>query len=154
MLAGIVDGDLGQFVLDLVDDAAGAEDADASGFGVDLDVDVLVAGDAAIGRLDAVLDGPDQLLTGDLLLGVELEEGAHEVSTHDRLLFCARCQITAGPKKRRGGHPRHGAAVQLREVYTRMRGRLKRRWRTGNARGGDHFIGDSNSSASRTAKNW
>src|SRR5688572_23098810 len=36
------------------------------------------------------------------------------------------CQITAGPKKRRGGHPRHGAAVQLRRVYTRTRGRLKR----------------------------
>ena len=114
VLAGVVDGDLGQLVLDLVDDAAGAEDADATGLGVDLNVDVLVSGDAPIGRLDAVLDGPDQLLTGDLLLRVELEEGAHEVSTHDRLLFCARCQATAGPKKRRGGHPRHGAAVQLR----------------------------------------
>src|SRR6476661_8584150 len=30
---------------------------------------------------------------------------------------------TAGPKKRRGGHPRHGAAVQLGAVYTRMGGR-------------------------------
>ena len=83
------------------------------GIGIDPDVDVLVAGDTAIGRLDAVLDGPDQLLTRDLLLRVELEEGAHEVSTHDRLLFCGGCRITTGPKKRRGGHPRHGAAVQL-----------------------------------------
>ena len=89
VLARLVDRDLGHLVLDLVDDAAGAIDADATGFGVDLDVDVLVAGDAAIRRLDAVFDGPDQLLTGDLLLRVELEEGAHEVSTHDRLLFCA-----------------------------------------------------------------
>ena len=42
--AGLVDGELGQRVLDLVDDAARAEDADLAGLGVDPDVDVLVAG--------------------------------------------------------------------------------------------------------------
>ena len=68
-----------------VDDAAGAEDADLAGLGVDPDVDVLVAGDAPVGGLDAVLDRPDELLAGDLLLGVELEEGTDEVSTHDGL---------------------------------------------------------------------
>ena len=81
----LVDRHLGELVLDLVDDAAGAVDPDLAGLGVDPDVDVLVAGDAAIGGLDAVLDGADQLLAGDLLLGVELEEGTDEVSTHDGL---------------------------------------------------------------------
>ena len=68
-----------------LDDAARAEDADLARLGIDPDVDVLVAGDAPIGRLDAVLDGPDQLLARDLLLGVELQEGTDEVTTHDRL---------------------------------------------------------------------
>ena len=115
----VLDGDLGQLVLDLLDDETGAEDADATGVGVDPDVDVLVAGDAAIRRLDAVLDGPDQLLTGDLLLRVELEEGAHEVSTHDRLLYCARCQITAGPKKNVGVTHVTERPFSCAEVYTR-----------------------------------
>ena len=86
----LVDGHLGELVLDLVDDAARAEDADLAGLGVDPDVDVLVAGDAPVGRLDAVLDGADQLLAGDLLLGVELEEGTDEVSTHDGLRSLCR----------------------------------------------------------------
>src|SRR5216117_3591495 len=34
----------------------------------------------------------------------------------DRLLS-RRCQATAGPIKKRGGHPRHGAAVQFARVY-------------------------------------
>ena len=80
---GLLDGHLGQFVLDLVDDATRPIDADLARLGVDPDVDVLVAGDAPVGRLDAVLDRPDELLAGDLLLGVELEEGTNEVSTHD-----------------------------------------------------------------------
>ena len=50
--------------------------------GVDPDVDVLLAGHAAVGGLDAVLDGPDELLPGDLLLGVQLEEGTDEIPTH------------------------------------------------------------------------
>ena len=113
MLARLVDRDLGHLILDLVDDAASAIDADATGLGVDPDVDVLVAGDAAIGRLDAVLDGPDQLLTGDLLLRVELEEGAHEVSTHDRLLFCARMPNHGRSEKKTRGSPtsRSGRSV-------------------------------------------
>ena len=82
---GLLDGHLGQLVLDLVDDATRPIDADLAGLGVDPDVDVLVAGDAPVGRLDAVLDRPDELLAGDLLLGIELEEGTDEVSTHDGL---------------------------------------------------------------------
>ena len=81
----LVDGDLGELVLDLLDDAAGAVDADLAGLGVDADVDVLVTGDAPVGGLDAVLDGADELFAGDLLLGVQLQEGADEVSTHDGL---------------------------------------------------------------------
>jgi hypothetical protein len=77
---------LGELVLDLVDDAPGTEHADLAGLGVDPDMDVLVARDAPVGRLDAVLDGTDQLLPGDLLLGVQLQEGTDEVSTHDDLL--------------------------------------------------------------------
>ena len=60
--ARLVEGELDERVLDLVDDGPGAEDADLAGLGVDPDVDVLVAGDAPIGGLDAVLDRVDQLL--------------------------------------------------------------------------------------------
>ena len=73
-------------ILDLADDAAGPEDADLAGLRVDPDVDVLVAPDAAVGRLDRLLHRPDQLLARDLLLGVQLEEGADEIATHHRLL--------------------------------------------------------------------
>ena len=108
---GLLDGHLGELVLDLVDDATRAEDADLAGLGVDPDVDVLVTSDTPIGGLDAVLDGSDELLSRDLLLGVELEEGTDEVSTHDGLRSLCRC--LAALKKKRGGHPRRGAAVQL-----------------------------------------
>ena len=68
----------------------------------------------------------DQLLPRDLLLGVELEEGTDEVATHDASVRCCDCSGGADIKKR-GGHPRHGAAVQLRRNYTPgMGGRLKR----------------------------
>src|SRR6185503_1586425 len=86
-LAGIFDDDLRQLVLDLLDDEPGAKDPDSAGLRVDADVDVLVARDAAIGGLDAVLHRSDELFTRDLLLGVQLKEGANEVSTHDRLLL-------------------------------------------------------------------
>ena len=85
-LAGVLDGDLGQFVLDLFDDQAGAVDADAAGLGIDLHMDVLVPSHATIRGLDPVLHRPDELFARDLLLRVQLKEGAHEVSTHDRLL--------------------------------------------------------------------
>ena len=78
----------------------GAEDADLAGLGVDPDVDVLVAGDAAIGGLDAVLHRVDQLLSGDLLLGVELEEGTDEIATHDA---SSLLPISGGPTKRNVG---------------------------------------------------
>ena len=54
--ARLVEGELGQRVLDLGHGVPGAEDADLAGLGVDPDVDVLVARDAPVGRLDAVLD--------------------------------------------------------------------------------------------------
>ena len=63
-------------------DAAGPEDADLAGLGVDPDVDVLVAADPPVGRLDGLLDGADELLARDLLLGIQLEEGADEIATH------------------------------------------------------------------------
>ena len=79
---GLGNGHLGRRVLDLLDDQPGAEDAHLAGFGVDADVDVLVAGRAAVGRLDRLLDGPDELLARDALLSVQLQEGADEISTH------------------------------------------------------------------------
>jgi len=93
MFARILEGELGQLVLDLVDRDARPKDPDPAGLGIDPDMDVLVARDPSIGGLDAVLDGSDELLTRDLLLGVELEEGTDEVSTHDGLrsvfvMFC------------------------------------------------------------------
>ena len=101
----LVDRHLGEFVLDLADDAARAKDADLAGLGIDPHVDVLVTGDPPIGRLDAVFDGSDELLAGDLLFGIELEEGTDEVSTHDGLRSLCRL-FTAPLKKKRGGHPR------------------------------------------------
>ena len=60
----------------------GAVDADLAAVGVDLDVDVLFVGDAPVGGGDRLLDGADELLARDLLLGVELKEGADEIPTH------------------------------------------------------------------------
>ena len=45
----LLDGDLGQFVLDLLDDQSRAEHADAARLGIDADMDVLVASDATVG---------------------------------------------------------------------------------------------------------
>ena len=92
--ARLVERELDERVLDLVDGDLGPEHADLAGLGVDPDVDVLVAGDAPIGGLDAVLDRVDQLLSGDLLLGVELEEGTDEIATHDASFAAA---ISGGP---------------------------------------------------------
>jgi hypothetical protein len=79
-------------------------------------VDVLIAGDTAIGRLDAVLHRVDQLLARDLLLGVELEEGTDEIATHGASSLLLK--FHGADKKKRGGHPRHGAAVQFAREYT------------------------------------
>ena len=79
---GVLDGDLGRGILDLLDHAASAEDAHLARLGVDADVDVLVARRPAVRRLDRLLDGPDQLLARDALLSVELQEGADEISAH------------------------------------------------------------------------
>ena len=56
-LAGLIEGELGQRVLDLGRGVAGPEDADRTGLRVDLDVDVLFARDAAVCSLDALLQG-------------------------------------------------------------------------------------------------
>ena len=86
--------------------------------GVDPDVDVLVAGHAPIRRLDAVLDGPDQLLTRDLLLRVELEEGADEVSTHDRLLCCRMRARERPVQKKTWGSPTSRSGRSVGPKYT------------------------------------
>src|SRR6185503_8524532 len=95
--ARLVERELHERILDLFDRGPGAEYADLAGVPVDPDVDVLVAGDAAIGGLDAVLHRVDQLLARDLLLGVELEERTDEIATHaaSSLLLMFR-----GPTKR------------------------------------------------------
>jgi hypothetical protein len=111
---GLIERDLGQLVLDLLDHPASTEDADATGVGVDADVDVLVARDPPVRGLDAVLDGPDELLPGDLLLGVQLQEGAHEISTHDRLLTLHAADADERPvRKKTWGSPtsRSGRSV-------------------------------------------
>ena len=51
-LAGILDRDLGQLVLDLLDHEPRTVDADTTRFRVDADVDVLIAGHAPVGGLD------------------------------------------------------------------------------------------------------
>ena len=78
----LIERELGERILDLLDHRAGAVGADLAGVGVDLDVDVLDPVRPAPGGLDRLFDGPDQLLFGDLLLGVELQEGADEIATH------------------------------------------------------------------------
>ena len=64
---------------------------------------------------------------GDLLLGVQLEEGTDEVSTHDRLLVCA-CSIPVGRQKETWGSPtsRSGRSVP-RSIHPARGSALKRR---------------------------
>ena len=82
VLTRLLETELDERILDFLDCGPGAEDADLAGLGIDPDVDVLVAGDPAVGGLDAVLHRMDQLLSRNLLLGVELEEGTDEIATH------------------------------------------------------------------------
>ena len=122
--ARLVERELDERVLDLLDRGPRAEDADLAGVGVDPDVDVLVAGDAAIGGLDAVLHRVDQLLARDLLLGVELEEGTDEIATHgaSSLLPNSRwptkrnvgvTHVTERPFSSRGSiHPERGPSIR------------------------------------------
>jgi hypothetical protein len=72
---------LGGGIVDLFSYQPGAEDAHLAGFSIDADVNILVTGGTAVRRLDRLLDGPDELLSRDALLSVELQEGAYEVST-------------------------------------------------------------------------
>jgi hypothetical protein len=114
----LLDRHLGELVLDLAHDAAGAEDADLAGLRVDADMDVLVAGDPTIGGLDAVLDSPDQLLARDLLLGVELQEGTDEVTTHDGLRSVCVSLWATGSKKETWGSPTSWSGRSVGRKYT------------------------------------
>ena len=81
--ARFLERELEHRVLDLLDRGHGPEDADLAGLAVDLDADVLVArGDAAVGRLDGLFDGPDERLARDVLLCVQLQKGADEIAAH------------------------------------------------------------------------
>ena len=79
---GLLEGELGQRILDLGDHGPGPERPDLPGLAVDPDLDVLVALGPPVGRLDGILDGPDELLARDLLLRVELQQGGDEVTIH------------------------------------------------------------------------
>ena len=109
MAACLLEAELDERILDLVDRDLGAEHADLARLGVDPDMDVLIPGDAPIGGLDAVLDRVDQLLPGDLLLGVQLEEGTDEIATHDA---SSLLNISGGRQKETRGSPaRSGRSV-------------------------------------------
>jgi hypothetical protein len=99
----LLEGELGDRVLDLIHHVAGPEHANLAGLGVDPDVDVLVAGHPSIGGLDRLFDSPEQLLPGNLLLRVQLQEGAHEIPAHDAPPDGSRSRPL---KRKRGGHPR------------------------------------------------
>jgi hypothetical protein len=82
-------------------------------------VDVLVTCHSAVGGLDAVLHRVDQLLSGNLLLGVELEERTDEIATH-----ASSSLLVDGPTKRNVGvtHVTERPFSWL-QLYTRVRGR-------------------------------
>ena len=67
----------------------------------------------------------DQLLAGDLLLGVELEEGTDEISTHDASFAAA--DVPVAPTKRNVGvtHVTERPFSCARSIHPE-RGRLKR----------------------------
>jgi hypothetical protein len=69
-------------VLYLLHHEPGPIDAHLPSLAIDPNLDVLVAGDTPVGRLDRLLDGPNQLLPGDALLSVQLQERADEITTH------------------------------------------------------------------------
>jgi hypothetical protein len=120
---GFVEPELGQRVGDLADGDLGPEDADLAGLAVDPDADVLVAGLAPIGRLDRVLDGVDELVPGDLLLGIELEQRSDEVTVDgappSHLPFAGPNSVWSDRQKKRGGHPRSiRAAGEVELEYT------------------------------------
>ena len=113
--ARLLDGELGQRVLDHRHNRPGPKDPDLAGLGIDPDVDVLIARDPPVGGLDGLLDGPDELLAGNLLFGVQLEEGTDEISTHDAASDKKSDAITELPvRKKTWGSPtsRSGRSVQ------------------------------------------
>ena len=104
-------------VLDGGDDLFLAGDVDLARLGIDPDVDVLVpCGDIAVGRANGFLDRLDERLPGNALFGIQLQEGADEVTAHDlRLLVNSlRFRVSGSRLSTRnvGGPPRSEAAVR------------------------------------------
>ena len=85
---GVVDlrvgrADLGQRILDLADHAPRAEDPDLARVSASMRTWMSSSPpDPAVRRLDGLFDSSDQLLARNLLLCVQLEEGADEIATH------------------------------------------------------------------------
>ena len=80
---------------------AGAVDPDRAGVRIDVDMDVLFIGDAPVGGRDRLFDGADKLLARDLLLGVQLEQGADEIPTH--VVVASSPDTTVSPPKKNVG---------------------------------------------------
>ena len=106
---GLVEAELGQRVGHFADRDLGPEDPDLAGLAVDPDADVLVAGLAPVGGLDGVLDGVDQLVARNLLLGIELEQGSDEVTIHGAPPVTSAVRrpipVWSDRQKKRGGSP-------------------------------------------------
>ena len=116
--------DLRGGIVDLLDDQARAKHTHVAGIGIHLDVDVLVAGLAAVGGFDRLFDGSNQLLSWNALFrrsaaGARrrnLDPFAPPVrlcrspSTAADFVGKASGRLVACPfrplKERRGGHPR------------------------------------------------
>ena len=96
---GLVEAEFGQRVDDLADRDLGPEDPDPARVPVDPDAYVLVPGLTPVGGLDRVLDGVDQLIARNLLLGVELEQRGDEVTIHGAppVTSAVRGQFHLGP---------------------------------------------------------
>jgi hypothetical protein len=88
VLLGVVYRELGGFVLDVIDDDHGSVGVEATAVLVYVDVDILISGARApVGGLNCVGESGDELLAGDVLLGIQLEERANEIAVQVRPPF-------------------------------------------------------------------
>ena len=113
-LARIFDGDLGQLVFDLLDDQSRPEHADQPD-SASMRTWMSSSPATPVGRLDAVLHRPDELLTRDLLFGVQLKEAP----TKSRLTIASFSRTTKQrPVEKTWGSPtsRSGRSV-MRSIY-------------------------------------
>ena len=114
-LAGLVDRDLDHRVLDLVDDVAAAIDVDLAAVRLDADEDVLLAGDAAVGGLDALLDARISASWGTCFSALSWSSAP----TKSRLIMrlpaaCARWRREPHPTRRNvGWSPTSGGGLAL-----------------------------------------